>query len=301
MSLVAPNMEDCNKKERCLSGPNAGLAYTPGSECGPNESFNQETCDCDVLCPTCDAGDPKDAELCSYTWTDERGRDFGISSSGGPPLISEPYSCGSTFCYFDLQARKCDGTYGTPTPNIGYCNGSGCADDGIQLTGPSPSSCINAGCDDALCPVANETFDCETCECVVDPCACTGDRIVIYWKAYYKERNTSCINEVTERVCQEFGASDLSLTTTISGLILGQEPEWVDNYDISANTNPTCGGTDMRGAVRVWRCLNGVLEQVTIQLGFPGCTVNGVQRGIHEYIIGGGKYITIGNVSGDCP
>jgi len=47
MALATVNMEDCNKKERCLSGPNAGLAYTPGSECPSGYTFNKEICDCD--------------------------------------------------------------------------------------------------------------------------------------------------------------------------------------------------------------------------------------------------------------
>lgn len=47
MALAAVDMENCNRKERCLSGPNAGLAYTPGSECDAGYVFNAATCDCD--------------------------------------------------------------------------------------------------------------------------------------------------------------------------------------------------------------------------------------------------------------
>ncbi len=47
MALKAVNMENCDKKQRCLSGPNAGLAYTPGDECEQGFTFNSETCDCE--------------------------------------------------------------------------------------------------------------------------------------------------------------------------------------------------------------------------------------------------------------
>ena len=167
--------------------------------------------------------------------------------------------------------------------------------------------CLGGPCDglayDCADPCSAGTqFNAATCDCEqIFDCGCTGTQLVVYWKAFYKERTTSCIEETFQRTCSGFNSSDLSLTTTVPGLIPGQDPEWIDNYDVSDESNPICGGTDMRGAVRLWRCVNGVAEQVDVVLSFPGCTVNGLQRGIHEYIIGGGRYITIGNVSGDCP
>ena len=53
MALAEPNMEDCNPKEKCLSGDNAGLAYTPGKECDIGFEFNVATCDCDSIIPSC--------------------------------------------------------------------------------------------------------------------------------------------------------------------------------------------------------------------------------------------------------
>lgn len=47
MSLKEVDMENCFKKERCLSGENIGLAYTPGDECEQGFVFNDETCDCE--------------------------------------------------------------------------------------------------------------------------------------------------------------------------------------------------------------------------------------------------------------
>lgn len=47
MALKAPDMESCNIKQRCLNGPNKGLAYDPGDPCTPGETFNSLTCDCD--------------------------------------------------------------------------------------------------------------------------------------------------------------------------------------------------------------------------------------------------------------
>lgn len=48
MALAPVDMESCDKKERCLSGPNIGLAYTPGQECEAGLEFNEATCDCEV-------------------------------------------------------------------------------------------------------------------------------------------------------------------------------------------------------------------------------------------------------------
>ena len=47
MALKTVDMENCSKKERCLFGPNEGLAYIPGDECADNFEFNSDTCDCD--------------------------------------------------------------------------------------------------------------------------------------------------------------------------------------------------------------------------------------------------------------
>ena len=48
MALPPPNMEDCNPKQRCNSGPNAGLVYDPKDPCPAfGYSFNPSTCDCD--------------------------------------------------------------------------------------------------------------------------------------------------------------------------------------------------------------------------------------------------------------
>lgn len=47
MALKAPDMESCNVKQRCLTGPNKELAYDPEDPCPPSETFNSATCDCD--------------------------------------------------------------------------------------------------------------------------------------------------------------------------------------------------------------------------------------------------------------
>ena len=44
---VVDMVGDCNKKKRCLFGPNEGLAYTPGDECESGYEFNSATCDCE--------------------------------------------------------------------------------------------------------------------------------------------------------------------------------------------------------------------------------------------------------------
>ena len=39
-------MQNCNKKKKCLVGPNAGIAFTPGDECDEGETFDSVNCDC---------------------------------------------------------------------------------------------------------------------------------------------------------------------------------------------------------------------------------------------------------------
>jgi hypothetical protein len=175
MALKPADMESCDPKKKCLQGVNAGTAYTPGDECESGFVFDPATCECNSdTCALCADGIPGNVELCNYRWTDERGLTNVELSSYGEPLLSEPFDCGSTFCYYNVSQRKCDGTYGAPTPKLAYCNGTGCADDGIQLTGPVVESCSGATCDEALCPDENETFNCELCECVSEYWAWVG-------------------------------------------------------------------------------------------------------------------------------
>lgn len=51
MAIKPANMDECNEKEKCLYGPNAGLAYTPGDECDNTTfyTFNPDTCDCEAI------------------------------------------------------------------------------------------------------------------------------------------------------------------------------------------------------------------------------------------------------------
>ena len=47
MPLKPADMTSCTKKAKCLAGPNAGIAYTPGDECtNLNETFDFVSCDC---------------------------------------------------------------------------------------------------------------------------------------------------------------------------------------------------------------------------------------------------------------
>lgn len=175
MTLKPANMESCDPKQRCLSGANEGVAYTPGDECESGFVFDPATCECNSdTCALCAGGIPGNVELCTYQWTDERGLTGVGLASYGEPLLSEPFDCGSTFCYYNVSQRNCDGTYGTPTSKLAYCNGAGCADDGIQLTGPEVESCSGITCDETLCPDENETFNCELCECVSEYWAWVG-------------------------------------------------------------------------------------------------------------------------------
>lgn len=52
MVLPAPNMDSCCKKERCLSGPNVGSVYDVCEPCPPNNTFDEEQCDCISIFPT---------------------------------------------------------------------------------------------------------------------------------------------------------------------------------------------------------------------------------------------------------
>lgn len=48
MALLPPDMDaNCNRKQRCLFGSNAGLAYDPSNACPPDKTFNELLCDCE--------------------------------------------------------------------------------------------------------------------------------------------------------------------------------------------------------------------------------------------------------------
>lgn len=45
-SPVPPSMDDCDPKERCRSGPNAGAVYSSLKPCYPGGEFDKATCEC---------------------------------------------------------------------------------------------------------------------------------------------------------------------------------------------------------------------------------------------------------------
>lgn len=47
MGLNPPNMDECSPKQRCLSGINEGLAYSPSQPC-VNGTFSSTSCDCEI-------------------------------------------------------------------------------------------------------------------------------------------------------------------------------------------------------------------------------------------------------------
>lgn len=46
MALKSPDMSNCNKKLRCLTGVNAGLAYDPSDPCPIGSFFDELSCNC---------------------------------------------------------------------------------------------------------------------------------------------------------------------------------------------------------------------------------------------------------------
>jgi hypothetical protein len=48
MGICAANMDDCDRKEKCIFGPNEGQAYDPKDPCCGVGDFNVATCDCSV-------------------------------------------------------------------------------------------------------------------------------------------------------------------------------------------------------------------------------------------------------------
>ena len=50
MGICAANMKECNKKAKCLFGPNEGEAYNPKDPCGciTGSLFDSDSCDCIV-------------------------------------------------------------------------------------------------------------------------------------------------------------------------------------------------------------------------------------------------------------
>lgn len=48
MGLPTVDMDDCCKKQRCLSGPNVGQAYSICDPCQGIGEFNEDLCDCEL-------------------------------------------------------------------------------------------------------------------------------------------------------------------------------------------------------------------------------------------------------------
>ena len=46
MALLAPDMEDCCKKQRCTTGVNIGELYSTCDPCPSGQAFNSTLCDC---------------------------------------------------------------------------------------------------------------------------------------------------------------------------------------------------------------------------------------------------------------
>lgn len=46
MSVCPANMRNCDRKKKCLFGPNQGIAYNPKDPCCGAGTFDEETCDC---------------------------------------------------------------------------------------------------------------------------------------------------------------------------------------------------------------------------------------------------------------
>ena len=68
MAIIPANMDDCGPKRKCIWGDNEGLAYTPGAECPPCETFSEALCDC--------VPNPDRAYFCEIAWVSQ---DYGIS------------------------------------------------------------------------------------------------------------------------------------------------------------------------------------------------------------------------------
>ena len=46
MAINPAPMGQCNKKTRCVTGPNQGLAYDPKDPCPPGHELAEDICDC---------------------------------------------------------------------------------------------------------------------------------------------------------------------------------------------------------------------------------------------------------------
>ena len=93
MALPAVDMDSCCKKQRCLSGPNAGQVYDSCNPCQGLGDFNSETCDCEQseLCVGNGGGSPGACGFYSVTGTEDQygnSLDDEREVSAGIPLMS---------------------------------------------------------------------------------------------------------------------------------------------------------------------------------------------------------------------
>lgn len=105
MAICNANMKDCDRKKKCLNGPNEGKAYNPKDPCCGVGTFNPLTCDCDTGCTRIWTrvlfGDGMIATgvnaglICSSEWCD----DNYVLWLGSPLQGFNPFNLGIEFFY----------------------------------------------------------------------------------------------------------------------------------------------------------------------------------------------------------
>lgn len=248
MALKSPDMESCNIKQRCLTGPNKGLAYDPADPCPAGTEFNATACDCSAtastwgICAT--YANSCTGELTCRCSVSE------VGASGAPTQITDISSGGSETCAtggwaIAFRADFSDGS----SVNVPISSGVNSERQNLvsyEVVYDQPSG----------------GYPCNLPDCT------TSASATIKWKVSYATYSTGC--SPTTTLCFEFG--NAPYTRAVTDLVPGTQIEL--GTQLTGDTG-TCSGTENTMAVATYlACVGGSPAFRTIILGSPGCSVN---------------------------
>jgi hypothetical protein len=113
MALLSPDPTSCLRNNKCLSGANTGLTYSPSKPCITGYAFDANKCDCFRVC-ACDTG---------VRWRAVISYNFGQFQWCNPLAFTCSYSCDPESSQYPVyQSWNLPGISGTFTTDWRYGN-----------------------------------------------------------------------------------------------------------------------------------------------------------------------------------
>lgn len=248
MALKPADMDKCDAKARCLSGPNKGTAYSINDPCDGGSEFNPFTCDCNVIADTWGVCATYE-NSCTGVQTC-RCQVFDVGAAGVPTQLTNTSYGGSATCAsgtwaISFQAQFSNGS----TVNVPIASGVNTEKQNLvsyDLVYDRPSG----------------GYDCNQPDCSSTRSA------VVRWKVSYATFATGCVPTTT--LCFAFG--DTPYSYNVSNLASNGEIQFAT---VPSGGIGTCSGTQNTSVAIVYpACVSGEPYFETITIGSPGCSVN---------------------------